>query len=154
MIQRIQTMWLLISAISAGFLLKGGIMNFIDKAGHKFYTSFSGIYKLNDSGSDLLTSSVPLAVLIILIPVLSVISILLFKSRRIQKVLTLILITFSLCLIILVIYYSYVLMKNYNAELVPGIKMIIPLIILIALFLAYKGISRDDLLVKSYDRLR
>lgn len=154
MIQRIQTIWLLISAISSGLLLKGGIVNFIDKAGQKYYTGFSGIYKLNDSGSDLVNSSVPLAALIILIPVLSIISILLFKSRRIQKVITLILITFSLCLIILVSYYSFILMRNYDAELIPGIKMIIPLIILIAEFLAYKGISRDDLLVKSYDRLR
>jgi hypothetical protein len=95
-----------------------------------------------------------LAALIIILPVLSFISILLFKSRRIQKVLTLILITFSLCLIILVTYYSYILMKNYGTELEPGIKMVLPLIILIAAILSYRGISKDDRLVKSYDRLR
>lgn len=154
MIQRIQTIWLLISAISSGFLMTGGIVNFIDKAGQQYFTGFSGIYKLNDSGSDLIAISVPLAAIIILIPVLSVISILLFKSRRIQKVLTLIIITFSLCLIILVTYYSYILMKNYSTELVPGVKIVIPLIILIAAILSYRGISKDDRLVKSYDRLR
>jgi hypothetical protein len=154
MIQRIQTIWLLISAISSGFLMTGGIVNFMDKAGQKYFTGFSGIYKLNESGTELITGSVPLATLIIMIPVLSVISILLFKSRRIQKVLTLILITFSLCLIILVTYYSYILIKNYDTELVPGVKMVIPLIILIAAILSYCGISKDDRLVKSYDRLR
>ena len=154
MIQRIQTIWLLISVISSGFLMKGGIVNFMDKAGQKYFTGFSGIYKLSDSGSDLITSSVPLAAIIIIIPVLSFISILLFKSRPIQKVFTLILITFSLCLIILVTYYSNIIMKNYDTELVPGIKMVIPLIILIAAILSYRGISKDDRLVKSYDRLR
>ncbi len=154
MIQRIQTIWLLISAISSGFLIKGGIVNFIDKTGHKYFTGFSGIYKLNESGQEIVTSSVPLAVLIILIPLLSLISILFFKSRRIQKVLTLILVTLSLCLIILVTYYSYILMKSYDTEFVFGIKMVLPLIILIAVILAYRGISSDDRLVKSYDRLR
>ena len=154
MIQRIQTIWLLISAISSGFLIKGGIVNFIDKTWQKYFTGFSGIYKLTESGQEIVTSSVPLAVLIILIPLLSLISILFFKSRRIQKVLTLILVTLSLCLIILVTYYSYILMKSYDTELVFGIKMVVPLIILIAVILAYRGISSDDSLVKSYDRLR
>jgi hypothetical protein len=45
-------------------------------------------------------------------------------------------------------------MKNYAAEIVPGIKMVIPFIIMIAAILAYRGIASDDRLVKSYDRLR
>jgi hypothetical protein len=154
MIQRIQTIWLIISAILSGFLFKGGIINLIDKAGQKYYTGFSGISKLNEAGSEVITRSVPLSALIILIPLLSVITILMFKSRRIQKILSLIIVTFSVCLIILVIYYSSVIMTNYAAELVPGLKMIIPPIILIAGILAFRGISGDDNLVKSYDRLR
>jgi hypothetical protein len=154
MIQRIQTIWLIISTLSSGLLIKGGIIEFVDKAGQEYFTGFSGIYKLNGSGYELVTNSVPLAAVIILILVLSIITILLFKRRKIQKVLSLVLITFSLCMIILITYYSFILMKNYDAEFVPGVKMVIPLIILIALVLAYKGISRDDNIVKSYDRLR
>ena len=154
MIQRIQTFYLLISAISSGFLIKGGILNFIDKTGQKYFTGFSGIYKLNESGNELVTSSVPLSVLIILIPVLSVITTLIFKYRRIQKVLSMVLVTLSVCLIILLTYYSFFLVKNYDTQLVPGVTMVLPLIILITALLAYIGISRDDRIVKSYDRLR
>jgi hypothetical protein len=154
MIQRIQTIWLLISAISSGFLMKGGITYFTDKAGESYFTGFSGIYKLSGSGHELITTSIPLAALIIAIPLLSVVSIFLFKSRRIQKVVTMVVIAFSLCLIILVIFYSYLIMKNYSAEFVPGVKMVIPLIIMSAAALAYRGITGDDRLVKSYDRLR
>ena len=154
MIQRVQTIWLLLSAIASGFLMKGGIVNFIDKSGQKFFTGFSGIYRLTDTGNELITRSVPLAAMIIAIPILSVVSILLYKSRRIQKVITLILFVFSLCLIILVTYYSSIVMKNYNTELVPGVKLAIPIIILITITLAYRGIYYDDRLVKSYDRLR
>jgi len=154
MIQRIQTFWLLISAISSGFLTRGGIIDFINREGQKYFTGFSGISKLNELGHEVIIRSVPLEILIILILLLSVISILSFKSRRIQKIVTLMVIGFSICLIILVSYYSYFLVKNYNAELVPGIKMFFPLIILISVVLAYRGISKDENLVKSYDRLR
>jgi hypothetical protein len=154
MIQRIQTIWLLISAISSGFLMKDGIINFIDKTGQNYFTGFSGIYKLTLSGHELVTRSIPLEVLIILIPLLSVVTTLLFKSRRIQKVLTLLLVALSLFLIILVSYYSYIIMKNYSTDLIPGVKMVIPVIILSSAILAYRGISRDDRLVKSYERLR
>lgn len=154
MIQRIQTIWLIISAICSGFLMKGGIVSFIDKSGQKYFTGFSGVYKLGDSGHELITGSIALSVLIILIPILSLITALLYKSRRIQKKVTLAVVIFSICLIILLTYYSYVLLKDYNTELIPGVKMFIPVIILITSILAYRGILKDDRLVKSYDRLR
>jgi hypothetical protein len=154
MIQRIQTIWLLISAISSLLLIKGGIINLIDKAGQKYYTGFSGTFKLSTSGPEIITGSVSLSALIIIIPVVSVITLLLFKWRRIQKVLALVLVSLSSCLIILIAYYSFILMRNYDSELIPGFKMVLPLIILIASILAYKGISGDDNLIKSYDRLR
>ena len=134
--------------------MNGGITNFIGKSGEKFYTGFSGMYKLTDSGHELIFRSALLSALIILIPILSVISILFFKSKRIQKTLVFIGIVISFCLIITVTYYSCILVKNNRAELVPGIKMIIPLIILLAGILAYMGVLKDDRLVKSYDRLR
>jgi hypothetical protein len=154
MIQRIQTIWLLISAISSGFLMKGGIVYFVAQTGQKYFTGFSGIFRLTDSGQELIKGSVPLSLIIILIPIASVISILLYKSRRIQKLLTLILIAFAICSIILLTYYSFLVIKNYDTGLVPGIKMFIPMVILIASILAYRGIIKDDRLVKSYDRLR
>jgi hypothetical protein len=154
MIQRIQTIWLLVSAITSGFLMKGGIVYFIGNAGQKYYTGFSGIFKLTDSGQELIKGTIPLSIIIILIPMVSVISILLYKSRRIQKMLALILIAFAICTIGLLTFYSFLLIKNYDTGLVPGIKMFIPVIILIASILAYRGIVKDDRLVKSYDRLR
>lgn len=154
MIQRIQSIWLLLSAILAGFLIRGGNVNFIDKSGQKFYTGFSGIYKQIDNGAEVLRGSVPMASVIILIPVISIIVIFLYKSRKVQKVLSLVLICLSLCLIILVVFYSHILSKSYGAELVWGVKMTFPLLILIFEVLAYSGISKDERLVKSYDRLR
>ncbi len=154
MIQRIQSMWLLLSAAFSGLLIKGSIINFADKSGQKFFVGFSGIYKHVDSGNEIIRNSIPLAAIIVIIMLLSLITIFLYKSRRTQRVLSLILTSLSLCLVILVIFYSYILVKNYDAALIPGVKMVFPVLILVAVILAYIGINRDDRLVKSYDRLR
>jgi Domain of unknown function (DUF4293) len=154
MIQRIQSIWLLISAISSGFMMNGAIINFISKNGPKYVIGFSGICRINDTGKEVIGGFVPLAALIIIILLISIISIFLFKSRYIQKAGAIILIAFSICLIIMLAYSSIILMKNNNAELVPGIKMFLPLIILLSGIFAFRGISRDENLIKSYDRLR
>jgi hypothetical protein len=51
-------------------------------------------------------------------------------------------------------FYSFREIKIFNAKIIPGISMIYPLLILILCVLALRGISRDERLVKSYDRMR
>jgi hypothetical protein len=51
-------------------------------------------------------------------------------------------------------YYAYLAISNYEAVFTPGLKMVLPVILLILSMLAYRGIRKDELLVKSYDRLR
>lgn len=154
MIQRIQTIWLIITTLLSGFLMKGPIINFSANNELTLYLSFTGIHNYKYSGPELLTGSIALSAVIILIPVISVLTIFLYKRRRIQKVVSLVAVTFSVCLLILLSYYTYLAIKNYSAVLVPGIKMFLPFAIVIFSFLGYKGISSDDNLVRSYDRLR
>jgi hypothetical protein len=154
MIQRIQTLWLMIITLSSGFLMKGGIIKLTDLSGQSFQVGFSGVTKISESGNELISGLASLSVLIPGIAVLSLICIFLFRSRRIQKVLALTLIAFSLCMIIVLSYHSIILMKKWSAEIIPVIKMALPLVILASSILAYRGISNDEKLVKSYDRLR
>ena len=65
-----------------------------------------------------------------------------------------ILILLVIAFIIASVLYSYIILTKYNAEIIPGFKMVIPVIQLILSILAYRGIRKDDALVKSYDRLR
>lgn len=154
MIQRIQTIWLAISALSSGLLLKGGMVNFLTKAGEKYFIDISGANRLTDAGEELIRGFIPLTSVLILIPVISVAAILLYKSRKTQKMFTMLLIALSVLLTGLLIFYSYIIMKEHNADFIIGIRMLLPLIILISAILAYRGISKDDRLVKSYDRIR
>ena len=60
----------------------------------------------------------------------------------------------SVVLILVSVYYSYIVISRYNTSIVAGFKMAVPVVILILSVLAYRGIRKDDNLVKSYDRLR
>jgi len=82
------------------------------------------------------------------------IAIFIFKNRKIQMKVVLILIILSIVLIIALIHVSFRIISKFDATIIPGIKMILPILILVFSILAYMGIRKDDRLVKSYDRLR
>ena len=155
MIQRIQSVYLLLTTLLSVLFLKGSYLNFIDKSGSVIEITFRGI--IRDSGGQgfvLIEKLLPLSVVFILIPVLSLVTLFIFKNRNIQLWLTLSLIMIIIGFIIVSIYYSWFVISEYGAEIVPGFKMIIPFLILVFTVLAYRGIRKDDRLIKSYDRLR
>lgn len=155
MIQRIQSLYLSLTTILSLLFLNGSFLSFINKSGSVIKVTFTGI--IRDSGGqglELTQKIWPLSVLIILIPVLSFVTIFLYKNRKIQLWLGLSVIILIIGFISLSIFYSWSVINDSVAEIVPGYKMAIPLVMLIFAVLAYRGIKKDDHLIKSYDRLR
>jgi hypothetical protein len=155
MIQRIQSLYLSLTTLLSILFLHGSILSFINKSGALIKVTFIGITR--DSGgqsSEIIEKLWPLSVIIIVIPVLSLLTIFLFKNRKIQLWLALSVIIFISGLIILSVLYSSIVITKYGADIVPGFRMVIPLIQLVFAILAYRGVKKDDLLIKSYDRLR
>lgn len=150
MIQRIQSLYLLLTTLLSFLFLKGEILTFSDSSGSAIHLNISGIYRT----SDLIESSWMPAIIIFLIPLLAILIIALFKKRTLQLLLSKILISIILGLILGLTFYAYALAEQFNAKLVPGFMMAVPVLQLIFSFLAYRGIKKDDNLVKSYDRLR
>jgi hypothetical protein len=155
MIQRIQSLYLSLTILLSLLFLKGGFINFTEKSESVIKISFRGIIRVTGGqGSELIEKLIPLSAIIILIPLMSLITIILFKRLKIQIWLTLSVIILIIGLIIVSILYSWSVITGYGAELIPGFKMIIPVLMFIFAVLAYRGIQKDDRLVKSYDRLR
>jgi glucan phosphoethanolaminetransferase (alkaline phosphatase superfamily) len=130
--------------------LKGGILIFSEATGSVIKLTINGVFRTTEQ----LENTLPITLNIFLIPLLSAIITGLFKNRSIQLFLSKILIALILLFIILLAFYSFSIINKYDASLTPGFKMMIPVIQLILAFLAYRGIKKDDDLVKSYDRLR
>jgi glucan phosphoethanolaminetransferase (alkaline phosphatase superfamily) len=155
MIQRKQTVFLLLTTILSVLFLSGfflsfeGANNTLIKISSTSVVTFSGEGNMTVAGKVL-----PLTIIIFLIPLTAIISVFLYRNRKIQMLGTAILTVFCIVLMVLSVYYSWLVMTDYNASYQPGYKSIIPFAQLILSFLAFRGIRSDDRLVKSYDRLR
>ncbi|MCX6320772.1 MAG: DUF4293 family protein [Bacteroidia bacterium] len=155
MIQRIQSLYLLLTTLLSLLFLKGSFLNFIDKSGSVIKVTFNGIVRdTGGQGFEFIEKLLPVSAFIILIPAFSLVTIFIFKNRKIQLWLALSVIILIVGFIFVSIFYSMFVITEYGAEIVPGFKMVIPLLMLVFAVLAYRGIRKDDRLIKSNERLR
>ena len=155
MVQRIQSLYLTLTAVLSFLFLYVGFLNFIDRSGSLIKVTFTQIIIETSTGEhELPGNNYILSIFILLIPLLSVIAVVLYKKRSIQMWLVKFIILLVVCFIIVSGLYVYNIMTKYDSEILPGIRMIIPLLQLIFSVLAYRGIRKDDDLIKSFDRLR
>lgn len=155
MIQRIQTIYLILTTILAGLFLTGNISGFINKEGPEYIMNIRGIYEVSVDNNQLLIDKTIIFLLVSSgIPAISLITIFLFKNRKMQLKFTLSLVILDLFVIAAIIYYGILYVSRYTGTIIPEFRIFIPLINLILLILAYRGIRKDENLVRSYDRLR
>lgn len=142
MIQRIQTLWLLIAAAFAFLSLK---LSFF--AGQKIVNEVAAHVELNAATADnllVLISSVAVGLL-------ALIAVFLFKQRKTQLRLTLVALLLSIVNIVLFIMEAQKFIPHQgNYSLTSVFVFLIP----VFLILAARGISKDEKLIKSLDRLR
>ena len=135
MIQRIQSIWLLLAAAASFATLK---------------LSFYSGNKDNNLFEELTGSSYfPLLILSVAVGLLALITIFLYKNRKLQIRLSLVGIVLQL--IVLAIYFQQT--KTYvqgRFTLTSAVSFIIPVFFI----MAWLGIRKDEKLIKSMDRLR
>jgi glucan phosphoethanolaminetransferase (alkaline phosphatase superfamily) len=155
MIQRIQSVYLFLTTLLAIIFLQGSFFYFTDKAGTTIKVTLNGIEQGSATqGFSVIERLYPLTIAVILIALISLAAIFIYKRRNIQINFVKILIVLIVFLIIACVHSVYRITNQHTMELVPGIKLAFPLLMLVFSILAHRGIKKDDDLVKSYDRLR
>lgn len=149
MIQRIQSIWLGLAAAASFCLL---LFPFAELGGNTTQMNFlsDGFFELKD---DIILMVSGLA-----IGVLSLVAIFLFKNRKVQgKIGRLALVCNIICVVLIGIY----LYQEYNlytesvgSDIAFRFGIILPFLTLLFISLGLRGISKDEKLVKSMDRLR
>ena len=143
MIQRIQTVYLLLASIVSGVLI------FVFNLWESLKNS---IYALDFLDSDsYILKLIP--VLFLASAILAFVAIFIFKNRKLQFVIGRLTILINLILLGLLIYLSLTL-PGEAAVSEKGIGMFIPILAILLIVLANKAIKKDEDLVKSADRLR
>jgi Domain of unknown function (DUF4293) len=136
MLQRIQTIYLLLSVVVTGGL-----------------PFVFNLWKLANGGIVYFMTNITYVVLFGLATSLSLLSMMSFKKRQNQFVMNRLSIIFNLILLGLFVYRTL----NLSGETVvseKGIGMFLPIVAIFLLVLANRAIKKDEELVKSVDRLR
>ena len=144
MIQRIQSVYLLLATLISGGLIF--VFNlWINELGEKFFV----IDSFNTGNALLVT----VAVLFFVSALLSGITIFKYKNRQLQFVLGRLTILINFILLGILVYFS----QNLSGEIQvseKGIGLLIPIFTIFLVVMANKAIKKDEELVKSVDRLR
>ncbi|MCK9639459.1 MAG: DUF4293 domain-containing protein [Prolixibacteraceae bacterium] len=154
MIQRIQTLYLLIAALLVASLFFVPFAELTGKDGAQYLFNISGITVNSSNGSAILDSTWPVLVLVCLSLIILVISIFLFKNRITQIRVSYINISFLFGLKALMYYYTWSGNNLPAGGLHSKIYSTLPLIAAILVFIAIRNIRKDENLVKSIDRIR
>lgn len=137
MIQRIQTIYLLLTFITIG------ILPFIFP-----------LWILSDGKDYFFMNNQVFAIILGLSTAITIYSIISFKKRQTQFVANRLNIVLNLILLGLFVYHSLNLSGETISVSEKGIGMFLPILAVVLLVLANKAIKKDEDLVKSVDRLR
>jgi len=155
MIQRIQSIYLFLTSVLSIIFLKGVYLTFIDNSGSQINLTLSGLQRISENGlGEKIGDALVFSVSGLIIPAVSLITIFLFKRRDHQLILVRILLLIILIFIAASLGYIFYIISKYDADPGNWYKLLVPLFQFVLVILAFRGIKRDDDLIKSYDRLR
>ena len=159
MIQRVQSAFLLAASILSVILVFHPVSGMsLSDGSLAIFTSFG----LKDATKphEMYISTFPIAVLAIATAFISFLTILLYQRRVLQMRLCVYNILLTIGLIFSIFLYYFIIKSGpvvdeiYMKAHAFSFTIVFPFVNIILLFQAFRSIRRDDLLIKSYDRLR
>jgi hypothetical protein len=154
MIQRIQTVFLLVAIALISCMFFAPLANFTDTHGRVYEMVYNRFYSVGNSPekySEKLNMFIYLIMAIIGVLVFTLLS---YKKRIIQIRLCTVSILLMVFLEIVVIFYFYQIKNTIGGTSAPGWGLIFPVASAAFTYLAMRAISKDEALVRSLDRLR
>jgi D-alanyl-lipoteichoic acid acyltransferase DltB (MBOAT superfamily) len=147
MIQRIQTVYILLSAILIGLLFSLPFAEIVFN-NQLYLFDIRGIVK-NDTIQE---NGLPIALFITLILLLHVFTVFIYKKRRLQ--IRILIFSILLMLGLFGLFYFFAYNSFDDAQVSFKIAVAFPLIAIILDYLAIRNIGKDEALIRSIDRIR
>lgn len=152
MIQRIQTVFLLLTVIAQGVFLGLPLSRF-SMENNMGIDMFANGFK--NTNGEMIMPTYALLILACAILALGFVTIFLYKKRILQIRLCIYNMLLNVGMIgMLVMQISSFIKNNEVAAHSYAPALVIPAVVIILLFLAFRGIRKDEVLVKAYERLR
>jgi peptidoglycan/LPS O-acetylase OafA/YrhL len=152
MIQRPQTVYLLLVSLLSVLLLTGPVALFSSE-GTDYILTHSWL--ISPDGQKMEMATWPMTVLFVAVAFLSFINIFFYRNRVRQMRVAIFLIFLFLGVIAMILYYVNIARSHLNdPSVLYQWRIVIPPIAAILTYLAFRRIRRDELLVKAYERIR
>jgi hypothetical protein len=155
MIQRIQSIYLLLAALCSGLLLAAPLYN-IETATATYQLFLGGLVQTNPEDT-ILTSQPAILAVGFLLTLFPIIILFLYEKRPMQMRLAasaMMANTAMLLLLVGIVNKSLEHITELHVKETYGVGLILPALSIVFLFLANKAIRKDDKLIRSADRLR
>ncbi|HOE05928.1 MAG TPA: DUF4293 domain-containing protein [Bacteroidales bacterium] len=154
MIQRIQSVYLLVSAILMAVIVFIPFGSLILKSGAVVDFGALGVTVQTDATTVVKVSAWPVLVMVSLSGLVSLLTIFLFKKRMLQIRLCAFNLIVSLGCIALMFIYLHQAGKYFDAKVYYSVMMAFPAVCAILQWLAMRAIGKDEALIRSIDRIR
>jgi hypothetical protein len=154
MIQRIQTIYLFIAAMIMFSLFFFTFVEMIEEGNRYYRYDLHGIFEGMGETARLVESVMPLRFLVFVTGALSLFIIFLYKKRIIQIRLCIFNIILHLGFYALFFFYLHYTSRNIDMETYYKLPVVFPIVAIILLYLAIRNIGKDEVLVRSYNRIR
>ncbi|MDR0953895.1 MAG: DUF4293 domain-containing protein [Rikenellaceae bacterium] len=152
MIQRIQTLYLLLVAVLMAILCFVPFASFLHE-NEVFRQTVWGI-AADGARGELIVKTIPMGILAVLSALLPLVVIFLYKKRGLQMRLCVVEMILLVGMIVYLAMYLFRSGSDISDKLVFSVTDLFPLLAIILTFMAFKRIMKDEMLVKSLDRIR
>jgi hypothetical protein len=154
MIQRIQTIYYALAMTLMAFSIFLPVCRFIGDNGQVYLLHTWGIVEAGREAPPVVIHTIPLLILFLVILFLLLIAVFSFRKRMLQmrlSVFTMVLMVGSLALLY---FYRKQGMMHLNADAYFTLYAALPIVSAILTYLAFRGVKKDEELIRSYDRIR
>jgi hypothetical protein len=155
MLQRIQTVYLLAATVLMSLMLFLPLAE-IAAEGSGIYNVLSrGWYLSEGESAEPAMATWPVFILAFALTLLTLINIFLYRNRKLQLRICIYSIILAFGLIGLIYYYFVVGFRQLEDPIYSlRFPMVLPAIFIILIYLAFRGIRKDEILIQSLDRIR
>jgi peptidoglycan/LPS O-acetylase OafA/YrhL len=152
MIQRIQSVWLLLASITIFLLLAIPVASSV-KGGKEFWVQATGLFQQENGVTTKVDTFTPLFICVIAVGLMCIAVIFSYTKRSLQKKLCIAL----MAMVALLTFWTFNYVQKIPGELAnvtynAGIAL--PILAIVFCALAVRGITKDEQLLRSADRLR
>jgi hypothetical protein len=154
MLQRIQTVYLFFAAVFIFSMFFSPLVEIVDADDTYYRYDLFGIHQGLGETARLTMPVFPLRFLVFVAGALSVFIIFLYRRRILQIRLCIFNIVLNLGFYALFFFYFHHATRDIEAATYFKLPVVFPVVAIIFLYLALRNIGKDEILVRSYNRIR